>query len=146
MTNSPKYFLRNEQIRQNLINHIKSLPLDDNKPLVVSITSMKRSVEQNSRFHALCGDVAKQAVYAKRELTPVQWKTLFISGHAVATGLGADVVAGLENEFVNIRESSASMTVKRMASLIEYTQAWCAGNGVNLREISFNGDYFGRVA
>lgn len=32
----------------------------------------------------------------------------------------ADVLPGLEGEYVNIRESSAQMSVKRMASLIEY--------------------------
>ncbi|WP_025123836.1 MULTISPECIES: recombination protein NinB [unclassified Serratia (in: enterobacteria)] len=142
----PKFFLRDEQIRANLKAYIDTLPLDDRAPLVVSFAPMTRTLDQNSRFHAICGDVAAQAIYMNQELKPVQWKTLFISGHAIATGLGAKVVPGLENEFVNIRESSAQMGVKRMSSLIEYTQAWCGGNSVTLRDVGYRGDFFGRAA
>ncbi|EGZ0353343.1 recombination protein NinB, partial [Escherichia coli] len=63
-----------------------------------------------------------------------QWKVLLISGHAVATKQEADVFPGLEGEYVNIRESSAQMSVKRMASLIEYTTAWAIGHGVRFTD------------
>lgn len=46
----------------------------------------------------------------------------------------ADVLPGLEGEYVNIRESSAQMSVKRMASLIEYTTAWAIGQGVRFTD------------
>jgi hypothetical protein len=78
----------------------------------------------------MCGDVSKQLQYMNRWLSKDQWKVLFISGHAIATGQGADIVPGLEGEFTNIRESSAQMGIKRMASLIEYVSAYGAGNGV----------------
>jgi hypothetical protein len=64
------------------------------------------------------------------------WKVLFISGHAVATKHGAEVIPGLENEFVNIRESSAGMSIARLSSLVEYCLAWCAENGVRLNDRS----------
>lgn len=44
------------------------------------------------------------------------------------------MVPGIEGEFVNIRERSSTMTVKRMASLIEYVSAYCAENDIKLRE------------
>jgi hypothetical protein len=94
-----------------------------------------RTLEQNAKLHALFSDVAKQAKYHGRTLTDVQWKTLFISAHAVATGLGADMIPGLEGEFVNIRESSAQMTVGRMSSLIEYVTAWAAENNIRLGDM-----------
>jgi hypothetical protein len=89
-----------------------------------------RSLDQNAKFHAMCGDAEKQAKYMGRKLTRYQWKTLFVSGHAVATELPADIVPGLEGEFVNVRESTAEMGVKRKASLIEYVLAWGAANGI----------------
>ena len=46
----------------------------------------------------------------------------------------ADVVPGLEGEFVNIRESSAKMSVSRMASLIEYVTAYGVANGVKFND------------
>lgn len=127
------FFLRNEQVRRNLIDAINKLPLNDHHPLTVRITDFDRSLLQNSMFHALCGDVAKQAIWMQEKRTPTQWKTLFVSGHAVATGLGADVVPGLEGEFCNIRESTAKMGIKRMTSLIEYVMCFCAEKNIKVR-------------
>lgn len=91
-----------------------------------------RSDVQNAKLHAIFGDIAKRHVFNGRRLTLAQVKVLFISGHSIATGQGADLVVGLEGEAVNIRESSARMSVARMASLIEYTMAWAANNGLEL--------------
>lgn len=99
---------------------------------VVRIEPETRRLMQNAKFHAICGDVARQAEFAGRRLSAAQWKVLFISGHAVATGIGSDMVPGLEGEFVNLRESSAQMSVKRMASVIEYVLAYCAENEIQL--------------
>lgn len=140
------FFLRNEQVRRNLIDAINKLPLNDNHPLTVRISDFDRSLLQNSLFHALCGDTAKQAIWLEKPRNLVQWKTLFVSGHAMATGLGAEVVPGLEGEFCNIRESTAKMGIKRMTSLIEYSQAWAVGNGVQLRDVRYSNDYYGRAA
>lgn len=85
-----------------------------------------RSLDQNAMLHALFSESSKHCEWHGRKLTPTQWKVLFISGHAMATGRGADMVPGLEGEFVNIRESSAQMSIARMTSLIEYIHAWMA--------------------
>jgi hypothetical protein len=93
-----------------------------------------RTLEQNAKFHALCSDVAKSgAKWMGKIRTADQWKVLFVSGHAIATGLGAEVVPGLEGEFVNIRESTAKMSKSRGSSLIEYVLAWCAENDKELK-------------
>ncbi|HDL8447469.1 TPA: recombination protein NinB [Yersinia enterocolitica] len=117
------FFLRNEQVRRNLIAAINQLPLDDHHPITIRITDFDRSLLQNSMFHALCGDVAKQALWMEKERNLVQWKTLFVSGHAMATGMGAEVVPGLEGEFCNIRESTAKMGIKRMTTQRSMTGA-----------------------
>ena len=96
--------------------------------LILTIKDSTRSLDQNAKFHALCNDAAKTMTYMGRVLKTDQWKVLFISGHAIATKIGADMIPGLEGEFVNLRESSAQMGVKRMASLIEYTQAYIDSN------------------
>ena len=124
------YFIRSAHIARNAADFIVRLPICDDRPMCVEIKETTRNLEQNARFHAMLADISRQTTYAGRKLTPQQWKILFISGHAIATGEGADMIPGLENEFVNIRESSAQMSVKRMASLIEYVSAWAADKGV----------------
>lgn len=116
--------LVHEAARRNAAQAVMQAPEDWR----VEIKPRTRSLDQSAMLHALFGEAAKQAKWQGRKLTPTQWKVLFISGHAIATGVGADMVPGLENEFVNVRESSAQMPVARMTSLIEYVSAWLAQN------------------
>ena len=102
--------------------------------LVLEIRPETRSDQQNKLLHALIGDVSKQKDWMGKKLPPEAWKVLFVSGHSVATKQGAELVPGLEGEFCNIRESTARMGKARLSSLVEYILAWCALNGVELRE------------
>ncbi len=103
---------------------------------VVTIAEPTRNLDQSAKFHAICGDIAKQKEFAGKIRTPEQWKVLLISGHAVATKQGSEMLPGLEGEWCNLRESSAKMSVKRMASLIEYATAWAALNEVKLSDVA----------
>ncbi|MGG2141209.1 recombination protein NinB [Symbiopectobacterium sp. RP] len=140
-----RFLLRDERIRKNLKAFIDSLPTDPHRPLEITVNDAKRTLPQNDLFHALCTDVSRQVVWADKPHSLLDWKALFVSGHAIATGRPGEVVTGLEGEFCSIRESTAQMGVKRMNSLIEYAQAWSVGNGVRRREVRYSGDYFGRV-
>jgi hypothetical protein len=97
----------------------------------VTIAAPTRNLEQNALFHSLCTDIAKSPLeWAGKRRDAASWKVLLVSGHAVATKEGAEMVPGLEGEYVNLRESTALMSKKRGSSLIEYTIAFCAQNGV----------------
>ncbi|HFZ6087364.1 TPA: recombination protein NinB, partial [Escherichia coli] len=102
-------FLRTKQQQQAAINAILATPLDKDKPVTIRITDYKRNLDQNAKFHAMLADIARQVQWCGKWLKPEQWKVLLISGHAVATKQEADVLPGLEGEYVNIRESSAQM-------------------------------------
>ena len=103
--------------------------------LTVEIKPEKRTLEQSAKFHAICGDIAKSGMkWAGKTRTAQQWKVLLVSGHTVATKEDSEVVPGLEGEFINIRESTALMSIKRGASLITYTLAFCDMNGIKVKE------------
>lgn len=140
-----RFLLRDERIRENLKTFIDSLPTDEHRPLEITINDSKRNLAQNNFFHVLCTDVSRQVLWADKPRSKLDWKALFVSGHAIATGRPGEVVTGLEGEFCSIRESTAQMGVGRMNSLIEYAQAWAVGNGVRLREVRYSGDYFGKA-
>ena len=100
---------------------------------LVEIREPTRTSDQNALFHAICSDLARSPVqWAGKRRTAAQWKVLLVSGHSVATSEGSDLVPGLENEYVNLRESTALMSVKRGSSLIEYALAWCTEHEVAL--------------
>jgi len=121
-----RFHLTDARVRHDAVCAVLAAPDD----FVCDIRPATRSLAQNALLHALFADIARYAKWCGRTLTPYQWKVLMISGHAVATGLQADMVPGIEGEFVNIRESSARMSVARMTSLIEYVLAWCASQQI----------------
>ena len=99
--------------------------------MVVTIKPRTRSLEQSAKFHAQCGELANSGLmWAGKRRTAAQWKVLMVSGHAIATKEGAEIIPGVEGEFVNIRESTAYMSRARGSSLIEYTAAFIADNVV----------------
>lgn len=131
MTDKRTFVLVTDRVRENALQALASAP----DRYVVTIAEPTRSNDQNAMFHAICSDIAKSGhLFLGKPRKPEQWKVLLISGHAAATQEGSEVVPGLEGEFVNIRESSALMSVRRAASLITYTLAYCDTNGIALTE------------
>ncbi len=101
----------------------------------VEISAPTRTSDQNAKFHALVSDISKSGhMWGGKPRTAAQWKVLLVSGHAVATKEGSEIVPGLEGEFVSLRESTALMSKKRGASLIEYTLCFAAMNGIKIKE------------
>lgn len=115
--------------RDRALNAVRDAP----DGYCVTIGESTRTLAQNAKFHELCTDVSKSgAKWAGKTRDAAAWKVLFVSGHSIATGQGAEMVPGLENEFVNLRESTARMSKSRASSLIEYVIAWCAENNVRI--------------
>lgn len=89
-----------------------------------------RTLDQSAAFHAICSDLAKAKVpWAGKPRDAAQWKILLVSGHAMATKQGAEMVPGIEGEWCNLRESTAAMGKKRLSSLIDYAEAWATEHG-----------------
>ena len=123
------FILRDEAIRRRCQEAIWDAP-EGHK---VTLAEQTRTSDQNAKFHALVSDIAKSGhQWLGKPRDAAQWKVLLVSGHAVATKEGSEIVPGLEGEFVNLRESTALMTKRRGASLIEYVMAFCAINEIKL--------------
>ena len=131
MSERKTFHLVNDRVRANAMLELEQAP----DRYVVTIAEPTRSNDQNAMFHAICSDIAKSGhLFIGKPRKPEVWKVLLISAHAAATSEGSEVVPGLEGEFVNIRESSALMSVRRAASLITYTLAYCDTNSIPLTE------------
>jgi len=123
------YILVNDLVRQRVLQAIREAP----EGFAVTVGEPTRSLDQNAKFHALCSDLGKsQVLWAGKPRTSAEWKVLLVSGHATATHEGSEIIPGIEGEFVNIRESTALMRKARGASLIEYTLAFAAMNGLEV--------------
>lgn len=131
MSERRRFVLAHAIARGGAIDAVRSAP----DGYVVEVRPPKRSLDQNAFFHGICTDLEKSELHwAGKPRTAAQWKVLLVSGHSVVTKEGHDMVPGIEGEFVNIRESTALMSVSRSSSLIEYALAFCANKGVQLSE------------
>ena len=116
-----RFILAHDLARRRAVAAVADAPAG----FVVTVEEPRRNLEQNAKFHAICSELAGMP-WAGKPRGAAEWKVLLVSGHAIATGEGAEVVPGLEGEFINIRESTAAMSKRRGASLIEYAQSWAA--------------------
>jgi hypothetical protein len=101
---------------------------------VVEIKEPTRKLSQNAKFHAILTDISRQAQYMGKKRSVEFWKGLFVSGWQIATGEKPEIVPGLEGEFINIRESTTTMSVRKLSSMMEYVIAWSIDNGVQLTD------------
>jgi hypothetical protein len=101
---------------------------------VVEIKEPTRKLSQNAKFHAILTDISRQAQYMGKKRSVEFWKGLFVSGWQIATGEKPEIVPGLEGEFINIRESTTTMSVRKLSSVMEYVIAWSIDNRVQLTD------------
>ncbi|HDX8434553.1 TPA: recombination protein NinB [Aeromonas dhakensis] len=135
MSSYPKYFLRSPEIRSRACQMVAGLPVDQDKPLVIEVKEMTRSLAQNSMLWACLTDIAEQVSWHGRKLTKDDWK------HVLSAALyQQDVVPNIDgNGFVVLGKSTSKMTVREMRELIELAQAFGAEQGVKFRDESRRG-------
>lgn len=103
------------------------------KIVLVEFKLETRTDQQNRLLHALFADIARQAEFAGKKRSAEQWKQILVLGHGIATKEECEIIQ-IEGEAVALRESTAKMTKRRMASLLEYVLAYAATEGIELRE------------
>jgi hypothetical protein len=100
--------------------------LQTGQKLVLTVSPLTRSVEQNSRMWAMLSEVAAQVEWYGRKLTPEDWKHIF-----TASLKKMDVVPNLEGTgFVALGLHTSKMTVAEMTDLMQLMEAFGAERGV----------------
>jgi hypothetical protein len=103
---------------------------------VVSFEPPRRSLPQNSRLHAMITDISRQVEWppgSKTKRTVEAWKDIFTAALRSANH-GLDVVPGLNGGFVLLGMHTSRMSVAEVNELMTMIEAWCAQNGVELRD------------
>lgn len=96
---------------------------------VVIIGEPTRSLDQNARLWAMLGDIAKAEPMGRKH-TPDEWKAIFCQ----ACGWEMAFLPGLSGGFFPVGFRTSKMTVRQMADLITWIQAWGDEQGIRWSE------------
>lgn len=93
-----------------------------------------RSLDQNSLLHAVCGDVAKQKLWAGHRLDAEGFKRLFVDAWARETSrTPGKVVPSLDGQSVVVLNISTRKLSKRdFAELMDWIFCYCDQNELKI--------------
>ena len=97
-----------------------------------------RSSQQNKMFHAILGQIARQATHLGSRWTTDDWKRLHLyNWHRERGELPAQLIRALDGDgIVQLGLQSSKLTKEEAIEFTEYLMAWCAQNGVTISEVS----------
>lgn len=95
----------------------------------VEFKEAKRSHEQNDRLWELLGRVSKRMTINSARFQPEQWKAIFMQ----AMGRQAQVLPALDGStWFPTGFRSSDLSVREMADLQTFIEAWCAEQGADI--------------
>ncbi|WP_346827272.1 recombination protein NinB [Serratia inhibens] len=130
------FYLRSPQIRQNLIEHIKTLPLDQSKPIEVEVSPPKRTLSQNRKMWPLLHDLALQVVWYGERYDEHDWKDMITALVAKTQKLEQRTAPGIGGGVVMFGQRASKMRVGQMVDLIEAIYWFGTEQGVKFSDES----------
>ena len=118
-----------------LMPKIKSR-LESGHVLTLTITEDARSLEQNSMFHALIGQIAKQAQHMGAHWDVDTWKRLLTHEWAKETGKQTgQLVSSLDGkDIVQLGIQTRKFSKQEASEFTEWVLAWGSQNGITFKE------------
>jgi phage-related protein len=99
--------------------------------LVVEVRPATRSTDQNSRLHAVLGDIAKQVEWSGARRDIDTWKRLMTAAWLRARGESVEFLPAIDGHGVDIVfRRTSTLTVAECGELMEFVEAWGSERGV----------------
>ncbi len=130
------FYLRSPQIRQNLIEHLKNLPLDQSKPIEVEVSPPKRTLSQNRKMWPLLHDLALQVVWYGVKYDEDDWKDMITALVAKTKKQEQRTAPGIGGGVVMFGQRTSKMKVPQMVDVIEAIYWFGTEQGVKFSEES----------
>ena len=110
--------------------------LDAGRNLTLEVKDKQRSNEQNEKYHAIIGDIAKQAQHMGAKWSAEDWKRLLVQEFCKEKGLSAGrVIPNLSGDGIcQLGQQTRKFTKEQASEFVEFLQAWCANNGIELND------------
>jgi hypothetical protein len=106
------------------------------RKLTLEIKDASKSREQEEKYHAIIGDIAKQAQHMGSKWGAEDWKRLLVDQYARDRMMyGAPILPNLDGTgIVQLGVQTRHFTKEQASEFVEFLQAWAANNGVELNE------------
>lgn len=95
--------------------------------VIVRERKSKRSLDQNAKLNAMCGDLASQVVWHGQQISKDDWRHIFVAAYRKEQR----VVPGINGGFVVLGASSRNLTVHECSEVMEMIYAFGAERGVS---------------
>jgi hypothetical protein len=106
------------------------------RKLTLEVKDASRSDEQNRKYHAIFGDIAKQAEHCGSKWDAEDWKRMLVWQYCKEKQIEAGkVVPSLDmTGIVQLGQQTRKFTKEQASEFVEFLLAWCANNGIELKE------------
>jgi hypothetical protein len=135
-----KYDLDNEAqalaLMRSLWPKIKDA-LNAGRQLTLEIKPASKSRPQEEKYHAIIGEIAKQAQHMGATWDAETWKRLLVDKYCREIGLNSQIMANLDNNaIIQLGIQTRKFTKEQASEFVEFLLAWSAENGVTINEMS----------
>lgn len=122
-----------QAIMQQLWPFAKSMVMAGHR-MVLELRPASKTREAEAKYHAMIGEVAKQAQHLGATWSADDWKRLLLDAFARETGrTHGKVIPNLDKTgVVEVGIQSRKFSKADASEFIEWLHAWCATNGITL--------------
>lgn len=122
-------------LMQNLWPKVKAA-LATGRKMTLEIKDASKSREQEEKYHAIIGDIAKQAQHMGAKWDSESWKRLLVWQFCKEKQIDAGkIVPSLDmTGVVQLGQQTRKFTKEQASEFVEFLQAWATDNGVTLNE------------
>ena len=108
--------------------------LDAGKHLTMEIKLVSKTREQEEKYHAMIGDIAKQAQHMGAKWSAEDWKRLLVDQFLrEAEDKQSKIVPNLDGTgIVQLGLQTRNFTKEQASEFVEWLYAWSAENGIDL--------------
>lgn len=134
-----KYDLDSYEQAQALMNNLwprVKESLKSGKKLTLEIKAQSKSREQEEKYHAIIGDIAKQAQHMGAKWSAEDWKRLLVDQFMRDYGdSGGKVIPNLDSTgIVQLGFQTRKFSKEQASEFVEWLLQWCAEHEIELKE------------
>jgi hypothetical protein len=134
-----RYDLIDQQQASALMNSLwpkVKAALAAGRKLTLEVKEASKSREQEQKYHAILGEIAQQAQHMGAKWDAEDWKRLLVDAYCIEKGVPSGrIVPSLDmTGIVQLGQQTRKFTKEQASEFVEFLLAWCAENGVELKE------------